>query len=150
MSTEESMSNFQKEQAIQCFNKTWDYIDKPNRTPEENLEMIHCAHTSRYLWGQVGTPLHFERGEWLISKVYYLIGCGERALVHAKACHDICIQNNIGDFDITFAYECLANAFKLLGNQEECDQYKKAAYDSLDGIAEKEDRDYAKSELGKI
>lgn len=112
--------------------------------------MIHCAHTSRYLWGQVGTPLHLERGEWLISKVYGLIGSGERALVHAQACHDICVQNNIGDFDITFAYESLANAYKLLGDLEKVNQYKKAAYDSLGGIAQQEDRDYAESELGKI
>lgn len=150
MSEEKSTSNFQKEQAIQCFNKTWDYIDKPNRTPEEDLEMIHCAHASRYLWGQVGTPLHFERGEWLISKVYYLIGSGERALVHAKACHDICVHNNIGDFDITFAYECLANAYKLLVDTEQCDHYRKAAFASLEGIAQMEDREYAESELGKI
>ena len=136
--------------AIQTFNKTWDYIDKPDSTPEEDLEMIHCAHASRYLWGQAGTPLQFERGEWLISKVYYLIGSGERALVHAKECHDICVQKNIGDFDITFAYESLANAYKLLGDQVNCDLYRKAAIDSLDGIAEKEDRDYAESELGKI
>ena len=150
MTEQNTLSEFQKDQAIQCFNKTWDYIDKPDRTPAEDLEMINCAHASRYLWGQVGTPLHLERGEWLISKVYFLIGSGERALVHAQACHDICVQNNIGDFDITFAFECLANAFKLLGNQEKCDHYRKAAYDSLDGIAQQEDRNYAESELGKI
>lgn len=136
--------------AIRCFNKTWEYIDKQDRTPEENLEMIHCAHTSRYLWGLVGTPLQFQRGEWLISKVYYLVGSGERALVHAKACHDICVQNNIGDFDITFAFESLANAYKLLGDQAKCDQYRKAAINSLDGIAKNEDRDYAASEIEKI
>lgn len=150
MSNEKSTSDFQKEQAIQCFNKTWEYIDKQDRTPEEDLDMIHCAHTSRYLWDQVGTPLQFERGEWLISKVYYQVGSGERALVHAKACYDICVQNKIGDFDITFAYECLANAYKLLGDLEKREHYRKAAFASLEGIAQKEDRDYAKSELGKI
>jgi hypothetical protein len=136
--------------ARMCFNKTWEYIEKQDRTPEEDLNMIHCAHTSRYLWDLVGEPFHFQRGEWLISKVYYQVGSGERALVHAKACYDICVQNKIGDFNITLAYESLANAYKLLGDQANCDHYRKAATDSLDGISEKEDRDYVASELEKI
>jgi len=30
-----------KKLAIECFNKTWDYIDMNSRTKEETLEMIH-------------------------------------------------------------------------------------------------------------
>lgn len=52
--------------------------------------MIHCAHTSGYLWGEVGKPINLERGEWQISKVYALLGQGERALFHGKECLRIC------------------------------------------------------------
>jgi len=34
--------------AKETFNKTWDYLDKKDRTDEDNLNMIHTAHTSRY------------------------------------------------------------------------------------------------------
>ncbi len=147
---EKTIQEFQKEQAIKCFNECWDYIEKENRSPEDDLMMIHCAHTSRYLWGQVGQPLHFERGEWQISKVYSLLGKGQQGLFHAEACLKICLENDIKDFDIAFAYEAMANAYKAMGNMKEVDNYKEKAYACLDAIKDKGDRDYTKSELDKI
>lgn len=150
MADKMTLKEFQKKQAIDCFNKTWDLIDKADRSNEETLEMIHSAHASRFLWGQVGEPLNFERGEWQISKVYYLTGNGERALYHGQACLQICEDNDIKDFDIVFAYEALANAYKLLNDQENLEKYKKLAFDGLDGIEDKGNREYAESELNKI
>lgn len=147
---DKSLAEFHKKQAIDCFNQTWDLIDLTDRTPQQDLEMAHKAHTSRYHWGIVGQPLHWERGEWLISKVYYLLGSGERALAHAKACHDICVDQSIGDFDITFAYEALANAYKLLDQPELAKQYKQFGLDSLAGIENEADRSYAEAEINKI
>ncbi len=40
---------FVKQQAIFCFNKTWDYLEKAERNASDDLEMVHCARTSRYL-----------------------------------------------------------------------------------------------------
>lgn len=150
MDTIKTLDEFQKEQAIACFNKTWEYIDKVDRTPEETLEMIHTAHASRYLWGQVGKPLHFERGEWQISKVYFTAGHGERALYHGKACLKICQDHDIKDFDIAFAYEAIANAYKLLDDQEQVSKYKDLAFACLEGIKDDGDREYTESELKKI
>ena len=145
----DNLKEFQKKHAIDCFNKTWDYIDMTNRTEEDNLEMIHTAHASRYLWGQVGEPLNFERGEWQIAKVYFLLGKGEQALYHAKACLKICEDNDIKDFDIVFTYEAMASAYKLL-NDHQWEDYKKKAYDGLPFIEDEGNRSYAQSELDKI
>jgi len=145
-----TFKEYQKKQAVDCFNKTWDYIDKTDRTPEETLEMIHCAHASRFLWGQVGEPINFERGEWQISKVYYLAGNPERALYHGQACLDICLAHEIKDFDLVFAYEAVANAYKLLEDEDNLNKYKQLAYSGLEGISDKGNREYAESELNKI
>jgi len=147
---EKTLKEFQKEQAINCFNETWDYIDKANRTDEDDLNMIHCAHTSRYLWGQVGEPLNFERGEWQLSKVYATLNKGQQALYHASACLKICEEHHIEDFDIVFAYEAMANAYNLLGDNEQLEHYKKRAYDALPKIEDEGNRNYAQSELDKI
>ena len=45
--------------ASSLFNHTWTLLDKKNRTPEDDIEMMHCAHASRYHWSIVGTPLNF-------------------------------------------------------------------------------------------
>jgi hypothetical protein len=36
--------------AQQAFNKTWDYIEKDNRTVEETLKMIDLTFKSKYYW----------------------------------------------------------------------------------------------------
>jgi len=144
------LKDFQKKQAVDCFNKTWDYIDMETRSDEDNLNMIHCAHASRFLWGQIGEPLNFERGEWQISKVYALVGKGEQALYHAKECLRICLEHDIKDFDIAFAYEAMAKAYKVLGDEAFVEDYKKKAYDCIPDIEKEGDREYTKSELDKI
>ena len=42
---------YHEKMAKGTFNKTWDFLDKKNRTAEDDLTMIHTVHTSRYHWG---------------------------------------------------------------------------------------------------
>ncbi|MGA2309766.1 MAG: hypothetical protein ABSG57_09500 [Candidatus Bathyarchaeia archaeon] len=56
--------------AVDCFNLVWTLIDKKDRTKEEDDKMVHAAHASRFHWGEIGTSLEFERGEWQISSVH--------------------------------------------------------------------------------
>lgn len=92
-----------KQFAVNLFNHTWDLLEKKDRTEDEIDEMIHSAHASRYHWGQIGTPINFERGEWQISRVYSVLNKAEPALYHAKRCLDICEKNSIADFDLAIA-----------------------------------------------
>lgn len=144
------LREFHEKEAKACFNKTWDYIDMEDRTVEDDLNMIHHAHASRFHWGVVGEPIHHERGEWLIAKVYYTLNMAEQSLYHAEACLRICEANDIKDFDIAFAYEAMASANKLLGNDEQLNRFKELAFACLPDIADKEDREYTENELKKI
>ncbi len=136
--------------AIDAFNKTWEYIDLKTRTNEDTIEMIHLAHASRYHWGFVGTELNKGRGEWQISRVYSVSDLGESALLHAQRYLDICLKNNYMDWDIAFAYEAMAYAYKVQGNNKLKDEFKTKGINSLEAIKDKGDRDYAQSELLKI
>jgi hypothetical protein len=149
--TEKEMSKEEhKKIAINLFNLTWSLLDKKDRTKEEDDQMVHAAHASRYHWGEIGTPLEFERGEWQISRVYSVLGRSEPALYHAKRCLEICKENNIGDFDIAFAYEAQARAYAVGGNKEECNKNTKLAREAAGQIKKEEDKDYFLSELGTI
>lgn len=139
-----------KKLAIEAFNKTWDYIDNTSRSKEESLDMIHLAHASRYHWGIAGTELEKGRGEWQISRVYSILNLGESALLHAEAYLDICKKNGYKDWDLSFAYESIAFAHKVLGNTKLMNEFKDKGIKSLSGIKEKGDRDYAESELHKL
>lgn len=136
--------------AVNCFNQTWDLLDKKNRTEEENFRMIHTAHASRFHWGEIGTPLEFQRGEWQISRVYSSIGHGASALLHASYCYDICTKEKIGDFDMAFACEALARAHHVLGDLRKSDIFIKKAKVASENIQGKENKEYFLSELNSL
>jgi hypothetical protein len=141
--------------AKQNFNKTWDFLDKKDRTEEENINMIHTAHASRFDWGILvsegkGTALNLQRGEWIISRVYSVLEREEPALYHAKICLDLTEKNNIGDFDLAFAYEAMARALTLTKNKKEFEKYSKLAKEAGEKIKKKADKDYFFEELNTL
>ncbi len=136
--------------AVETFNETWNLLDKDLRTAEENDIMVHAAHTSRYHWGQAGGPTEFERGDWQLSRVYSTLGKGSEALHYAKHTLNTCLENEIGDFDLAFAYEAMARAHSVNGNWTEADRYIQMAKTAAEGIEKKDDREYFLGELDSI
>jgi DNA-binding transcriptional MerR regulator len=103
------------------FNKTWTLMEKTDRTPEDDDEMIHCAHASAYHWLQVGTAANRARSEWQCSRMYTVLGRAEPALHHARRCLEICESDPgaLEDWDLPFAYEALARAYATAGDAGE-------------------------------
>ncbi|MFX1287272.1 MAG: hypothetical protein ACFFFY_01765, partial [Promethearchaeota archaeon] len=128
-----------------CFNKTWELLEKKDRTPEEDTEMIHTVHASRYHWGVLvankqADALNLQRGEWQIARVYTVLEREEPALYHANLCLKITLDNNIGDFDLAFAHEALARASALSGNKEDYEKHFKLAKEAGEKIKDKGDQ----------
>jgi hypothetical protein len=136
-----SLEECHKKFAVDFFNLVWSLLNKKERTKEEDDKMVHAAFASRFHWGEIGTPVEFERGEWQISRVYSVLNKSEPALYHAKRCLDICTENNIGDFDIAFAYEAMARANASLGKKSEYEKYIRLAKEAGEKIRGKEDKD---------
>ena len=150
--TEEKRSerDVHKKFAVDCFNLVWSLMDKKDRTREEEDKMVHAAHASRFHWGEIGTPVEVERGEWQISRVYSALKRSEPALHHAERCLQICIENGIGDWDIAFAHEATARAYAVAGQKEQCRKHIELAQKAGEQIKQKEDRDYLLAELRTI
>lgn len=127
------------------FNETWDLIDKKNRTEEETITMLHKAHASCYLWREANSPLHNARGEWQVSRVYSILGEGRLALLHGAYSLALCLDNNIGDFDLAFGYEAIARAYKVLGDEALQEEHKQLGLRACEQIADNGDRDYTLS-----
>lgn len=140
-----------KQMGIDLFNSTWDLIDLKDRTKEQDMEMIHSAHASAYHWLKAGgTKVNEARSQWQISRVYTLVNMGEAALFHGLASLNICIENEIGDFDLAFGYEAVARAYETLENKEKVREYKQLALEACEKIASVQDREYAISEIENI
>lgn len=131
---------FHKKMAVDLFNSVWSFLDKKERTTEEEDEMVHAAHASRYHWSQIGSSLEKERGEWQISRVYSVLKRPQPALYHAQRCMEICKENNIGDFDIAFAYEAMARAHAVSGEEAESKKYIELGKKAGNQIKNEEDK----------
>ena len=136
--------------AIELFNYTWTLLEKENRDKDDDLDMINAAHASRFHWGKIGNPINFERGDWQISRVYAILDKSEQALIYANKCLEICQKNNIGDFDLAFAYEALARAYAIAGNQRKFKENLKLAEQAANNIKKADDKEYFLKELKTI
>jgi DNA-binding transcriptional MerR regulator len=132
------------------FNDTWRLMEKEDRTPDEDAQMIHQTHASAYHWLQVGTPENFARSHWQCSRVYCVLGRAEPALYHAKFVLDICQRHGIGDWDLAFAYEALARAHAVAGDKEEARRWVEQARLASVDIAADEEREILLSDLETI
>lgn len=140
-----------RRQGVELFNETWTLMEKTDRTPEDDLAMLHTAHASAYHWGQaVHGPEHRARGEWQISRVHTVLGQPEAARYHAEACLRICQEHGIGDWDIAFAHEALARAAMVAGDRATMDAHVARARELGEGIADPEDRALLEQDLATI
>ena len=121
---------------------TWELFDKKERAPEENERMLDYAHASLAHWRVAGKGVNVQRGEWLISRVWILLGDGEQALRHARRVGELteAHKDQMEDFDFAFAHENLARAHALCGHVDEARKFLALAQQAGEAIADEEDR----------
>ena len=136
--------------AASLFNDVWSLLEAEPRTPEQDDELIHAAHASRYHWGVVGDPVNLARGEWQCSRVYAVLHRAEPALWHARRCLELCEQHAVGDFDLAFAHEALARGHAVAGDAAARDRHAALAREAAVRIAEDEDRELLLADLATL
>ena len=135
---------------MDLFNHTWTLLEKPDRTPEQDDEMIHCAHASRYHWGEIGEPVNLARGEWQCSRVYAVLGRAEPALWHARRCVAIYEADGIAGWDIASGYEAMARAYLTAGDLAEVAAWKAKARPRSTSIDDPDDREVIEGDLATL
>ena len=135
-----------------CFNRTWELLDKRERTVEEDLEMVHCAHASMYHWLQREDckPLNLSIGLWQLSRVYVTIGDVKSATTYAERCEVISRENQTGAFSIGFALEARARAAALAGDREIADRLIAEARDLAEKVEDPDDRKMLLDDLAAV
>jgi tetratricopeptide (TPR) repeat protein len=138
--------------AADCFNRAWQLLGRHDRSQDEDDELLHCAHASRYHWGEVGTAANRARGEWQCSRVYAVLGRPEPALHHARRCLELveAAPAEMEEFDLPFAYEALARAYALSGDEAEARDWLARARAAGEEIADEDDRALLEADLATI
>ena len=137
--------------AAGLFNETWRLLDMPKRLPEQDDEMLHAAHASRYHWGKVGEPVTLARGEWLCSRVYCVLNRPSSAIWHAHRCLELLEEFGGGEsWDEAAACEGLARAYSVAGNRGERNAWLARAHEALKAVTDQADREPIEEDLKTI
>ncbi len=139
--------------AARLFNHTWDLLLKQNRTPDEDDEMIHAAHASRYHWSEAPecTPRNLAVGEWQCARVHSALGMPEAALRYARRSVQRCEEAGIEGFYLGAAYEGLARACLVAGDVLEGRQWEARARAVADSLpSDSQDREVLREDLASL
>jgi hypothetical protein len=136
--------------AVDLFNHVWALLEIRDRSPDQDDEMLHAAHASRYHWGEVGDAAHRARGEWQCSRVYSMLGRGEPALHHARRCLELCQANSLGDWDLAAAWEAVCRASLVAGDRAGMDRALEQGRIALGAIQDPEDRRLIEADLEEL
>ena len=134
-----------------CFNKTWEYIDKDgNRSVTENMSMLHTAIASLWHWSQREDvkPENLSVGYWQVSRVYNLINQPHNARAYGM----LALQHAEGlpPFYKGYAYETLARAEMILNNRIIMNVHLERAQALLAQIEDEEEKQLLQKDLWTI
>jgi hypothetical protein len=136
---------------VDLYNHTWTLLEKENRTRADDDELLSAAHASAYHWSRAGAgPEHAARSQWQISRVNAVLGRSAAAVYHAERCLEHCTENGIGDWDLASAYEALARAHRVAGNETEYRRNLELGRAALVQIADEEDREHIAEQLDEL
>ena len=90
--------------------------------PHRDALMLALADASRALWAGAGNWVNIERGDYELARCHAVLGNGQAALQHARACLAL-IEQHAGApeadaFETFFAHEALAWAQRAAGDAQ--------------------------------
>jgi hypothetical protein len=138
--------------AVTCFNLAWDLIDKPERTPEEDEEMLRLSLASTWHWTQRSdcTATNLAVGYWQTARIYTLLGQLENARRYGVLCLRSSRSEGAEQFALGYAYEALARAEAVAGNRAEMEEYLAQAHQVCEGMTDEQDRQQLLKDLETI
>jgi len=145
-------ATFHRRLADELFRHTWSLIERADRGPEEDAEMVNAVHAGRWHAGRAegGGTTDLAVAEWQISHVYAITGRAEPALHHARALLRICEEGHLGDYVLAYAYEALARAAAVGGDAVECEKWLEKGWVAAEQVSDSSVRERIESDLARI
>jgi hypothetical protein len=133
--------------AADCFNRAWDLIEKPDRTPDDDRQMVALSQASIFHWRcrPDVTDRNLSVGHWQVSRVYALLGQAVEARRNAEI--SLGYAKALKPFVLGYAYEALARAALLAGDRAEARTFLDTAQALADEVGDAEDRALLQADL---
>lgn len=122
--------------SVECFNKAWELMGKPERTAEEDEEMIRLSLASHWHWTQRKdyAKTNMSIAYWQTSRIYVMLGQADNARRYGQLCLVSSQGDDVPPFYLGYAYETLARAELVAGNREEMEEYLSKARQVADTV----------------
>jgi hypothetical protein len=138
--------------AVECFNRAWGMMDKEERSPEEDEEMLRLSLASTWHWTQREdcTPTNLSVGYWQTSRIYTLLGQVDNARRYGSLCLKTSQEAGVEPFALGYAYEALARVEMVAGNWTPMEAYLEEARRVCERMTDEEDRQQLLKDLETI
>ena len=135
-----------------CFNNTWGLIDKEDRSPEEDEQMLLLAMASAWHWTQRDecAPSNLAVGFWQISRVHSLLGRADEARRYGHLSLKNGTAADSDPFTIGYAYEALSRAESVAGDKAKMTEYLAKAKKAAGEVPNEESKKMLLDDLGAI
>ena len=138
--------------AVECFNRAWDLIDKIDRTPEEDEEMIRLCQASLFHWSRRGdrTDQNMSIGYWQASRAYALARRTGEALGYGQLSLDFSQKGGIPPFYVAYAHEALVRAHSVAGNRDKTEAHLSEARRLTEEVSDADSKKMLLDDLATI
>jgi hypothetical protein len=135
--------------ASQLNGEVWELLDTTDRSSADDERMLYAVWASAYHWLRAGTAVHHQRAEWLLARVYTVLGDAPAAIVHARRCLELTETSpgEMAPFDLAYACEAIARASTLAGDEHEATRYLELAREAGTRITNPEERQIFEGDL---
>jgi hypothetical protein len=138
--------------SAECFNRAWELIDLPARTPEQERTMLQLGIASLWHWSERPdrTPTNLSAGYWQVSRIYALLGQAQEAHRYGELCLEIAQGNDLAPFYRAYACEALARAEAVARDRPKRDAWLQQARDLSNKITDAGERKQLLTDLSTI
>jgi GNAT superfamily N-acetyltransferase len=135
-----------------CFNRTWDYIDKSDRTPDDEQAMLAAALASLWHWSQRpdASAENQAVGTWQVARVFALLGEAPLARRYAMLSLEASQRQGVPPYCLAYAYEALARAESVAGDRASVEDWLRQAHAAAAHLDDEETRKMLLADLATI
>lgn len=130
-----------------AFNRTWELLDRPELSSEEEEEMLATTFAQRYHWHEVGGPRNRAIADWQVSRVTAVLGYADLARRFGLRSLQLAEEHDLGAFVTGFAHEAIARAAADVDDLDTFTHHLDLAKALVSEIEDEEERETLEADL---
>jgi len=144
---DDEVAGWHRRFAIELFNRSWDLLEQPDRSADDDAEMLAAAFGSAWHWRQVGTAENRALADHQIAKVASRAGQPALALHYARRALEAIEIGHFGHWQVAAAYEGMARACAATGDAAGRDYWVQRCTVALGAVPDAADRSVVAEQL---